>query len=99
MRAELKALKVKFIYPDEFKTPCREMELSGQIVDVIGPDNPETADEDREAFGECLMRCRTLEGEEFVAFETELEVHACCSDPHHGFGAHPRFDNCDNWQG
>jgi hypothetical protein len=92
-------MTAKFTYPFEFKTPCREQELSGQVVDIIGPDNPATADDDREAYGETLMRCRTVDGEEFVAFETELETYATCSNPHHGFGEHPHFADCEDWQG
>lgn len=69
----LKPMRAKFSYPDVFKEPCREMELSGMTVDVLGPDEPLTADADRQDYGECLMRCRTDAREEFVAFETELE--------------------------
>lgn len=69
----LKPMKAKFSYPDEFREPAPEMRFSGMIVTVIGPDEPLVVDAHREDYGECLMRCRTDAGEEFVAFETELE--------------------------
>jgi hypothetical protein len=74
MKMMLKPMRAKFSYPDEFREPRPEMQFSGQEVEVIGPDNPASADEEREAFGECLMRVRSLNGDEFVAFETELEM-------------------------
>jgi len=27
------------------------------------------------------------------------EKHAVCSNPHHGFGEHPHFADCEDWQG
>jgi hypothetical protein len=69
----LKPMRAKFSYPDEFREPTPLIEFSGQIVNVMGPDNPATAAQERIDYGECLMRCRTASGDEFIAFETELE--------------------------
>jgi hypothetical protein len=63
----------RFSYPDEFREPAPERAYTGQIVTVLGPDNPRTADEEREAFGECLMRVQASDGHVLMAFETELE--------------------------
>jgi len=75
MHALLKPLKAKFSYPDEFREPRPEMEFSGMEVEVIGTFNdPKTANEIRVEYGECLMVCRTPAGDEFVVFETELDM-------------------------
>ncbi|CAM5998718.1 unnamed protein product [Sphagnum balticum] len=75
MYALLKPLKAKFSYPNEFRTPAREMEFSGMEVDVIGTFyNASLSAGMRLEYGECLMVCKTPAGDEFLAFETELEM-------------------------
>jgi len=69
----LKPMRAKISCPNEFREPAAEIQFSEMVVDVLGPDDPKTLDEMRAAYGQCLMRCRTDGGEEFVAFETELE--------------------------
>jgi hypothetical protein len=64
-----------FNYPKEFVTLPEYTRRSGQTVDVLSPVHPETADEDREAYGECLMQVRFEDGFEGEAFESELSEH------------------------
>jgi hypothetical protein len=64
------------------------MQAMGMEVEVLGPVTPDQADSDREAYGETLMRVRTLAGEEFAAFETELHPMPTAETPHNAYPQH-----------
>jgi hypothetical protein len=61
-----------FTYPKEFTTLPELQKRSGQIVEILGEYDPAKATEDREAYGETLMRIKFADGFEAEAFETEL---------------------------
>lgn len=67
--------KAIFAYPDEFREPAPEKAFTGQMVTVVRTfDDPATANEIRQEYGECLMVVRAADGTEFTAFETELQL-------------------------
>jgi len=61
-----------FHYPEEFHSLPELKARSGQTVEVLGENDPATAAEDREAYGETLMVIRFSDGYINYAFETEL---------------------------
>ncbi|CAM5998713.1 unnamed protein product [Sphagnum balticum] len=61
-----------FTYPKEFTSLPELKSRSGQVVEVLGEYDPAHAAEDREVYGETLMRVKFPDGYLAEAFEAEL---------------------------